>query len=161
MNRQLGMYILLLNFFLFLIGGLWVYSLNLKINWLSAPSVLDVAIKFLCPIVSTLFVLLTLKSIPSPIPDEENCMIDDLPPAEHFLLRPISGGVKLLGVIASLLSIYFLLEFCYSLYILSNLNLFGATNNPIQRLSIFFVVYLFNAICQPWYVWRTFRNVKR
>jgi hypothetical protein len=28
-----------------------------------------------------------------------------------------------------------------------------------QKFSMILVVFLFNAICQPLYVWRTFRNV--
>jgi hypothetical protein len=160
MNRSLAIYLLILDFFVFLIGAAAIYSLHETGSpWKPHSMVLFGAV-FLCPLCSVLYVFSTRHSFPSPEHETNTAIIDDLPSAEEIRFQPFSDTVKAIGIVTMLLSLGLFIEICYGIYAIyaNYFPLLHLRSN--SGLSIVFVVFLFNALCQPWYIWRTFNNVK-
>jgi membrane protein implicated in regulation of membrane protease activity len=160
MNRSLAIYLLILDFFVFLIGAAAIYALrDSGVMWKTNSLVLFAAV-FLCPLCSVLYIFSTRNSFPSPERETNTSIIDDLPSAEEIRFQPVSDTVKVLGVLAFLLSLGLFLEICYGIYAVYANYYPSLRSRSNSGLSVVFVVFLFNALCQPWYVWRTFNNVK-
>jgi len=159
MNRSLAIYLLILDFFVFLIGAAAIFSLRESAStWKMHSTVLFGAV-FLCPLCSVFYVFSTRNSFPSPEHETNTAIIDDLPSDEEIRFQPVSDTVKAVGILTLLLSLGLFVEICYGIYAVyaNYFPLFHLRSN--SGLSIVFVVFLFNALCQPWYVWRTFNNV--
>jgi hypothetical protein len=159
MNRPLALYLLILNFFLILIGGSELALVhNRDVIW-RVDFLLALGAMFVCAIASVLYIYHTRNSFSSPEPESIENVIDDLPRSEQPRFIPLPDWIKVCGVVASLLAILVFGETAYGLYILYKEGLLGAEFRSNSSLGVVFAVLLFNALCQPWYVWRTFLNV--
>jgi hypothetical protein len=160
MNRPLALYLLILDFFLLLIAGAEAYLLRSQTILWRTDFLFAVSAIFVCPVCSVIYIFQTRKSFPSPEPETSTQVIDDLPSDEVSRSSPIPNWVRALGLLCSFLAIAIFAETCYGLLQLYQSNALLLQFRTNSSLSVVFVVLLFNALCQPWYVWRTFLNVK-
>jgi hypothetical protein len=159
MNRPLALYLLILDFFLFLIAGAETYLLRHQSVLMRFDFLFALCALFACPVCSLIYIFYTRNSRPLPHPEEGGGVIDEVssPEATHGI--PLRNSIKACGVIASLLAVSVLGETCYGLFRLFQQDLLLVQFRTNSSLSVLLVVFLFNALCQPWYVWRTFLNV--
>ncbi len=160
MNRSLAIYLLVLDFFVLLIGVAAVYALRESTSIWGTHSLVLFAAVFLCPFCSVFYIFSTRNSFPSPEREINTGIIDDLPSAEEIKFQKVSDTVKVIGIVTFLLSLGLFIEICYGIYAVYANGISGIRFRSNSGLSVVFVVFLFNALCQPWYVWRTFNNVK-
>jgi hypothetical protein len=159
MNRSLAIYLLILDFFVFLIGAAGIYALRDSSAIMRTNSMILFGAVFLCPLCSVLYIFSTRNSFPSPERETDTAIIDDLPSGEEARFQPVSDTVKIIGILSFLLSFGLFIEICYGIYAVYEHYLPALRFRSNSGLSIVFVVFLFNALCQPWYVFRTFNNV--
>jgi hypothetical protein len=159
MNRSLALYLLILDFFLFLIAGAETYLLRHQAVLMRFDFLFALGALFVCPACSIIYVFYTRNSRPLPDPEEGEKVIDEILSHEATHGTPLSNSVKACGVVASLLALSVLAETGYGLFRLFREDLLLIQFRTNSSLSVVLVVFLFNAFCQPWYVWRTFLNV--
>ncbi len=159
MNRPLALYLLILDFFLVLIGGSELVVLQGQARLWRFDFMAALGSMFGCAACSVCYILSTRNSVPSPEPDTDLHVIDDFAGQAENRFQPIADWIKACGVVASVLALFVFLETIYGLLLLYREDLLGAELKMNSSLTVVFVVLFFNAFCQPWYVWRTFLNV--
>jgi|GEM_PF-2585773 hypothetical protein len=156
MTRALSFYILLLDFFMLIIAIMSFFMLLNHKPITGEGDKLLVGSMFLNSIFSVIYILYTRNTVSGIEYQRDQRVIDDLLPDDK--VAPITGGIKFCGVIAGALSAFILgtlvLPFAFT-YTDQEPRVHFESN-----ASIILVVIIFNAICQPWYVWKTFNNVK-
>jgi hypothetical protein len=159
MNRSLALYLLLLNFFLLLIAGAEVYLLRHQAILWRPDFFFALSALFVCPVCSTIYIFHSAKSQPVPDREDRETVIDEMLSRESTDGTPIPNGIKACGIVAAVLAVTIFGELTYGLFKLYELDLLLSQFRTNPSLSVVLVVLLFNALCQPWYVWRTFLNV--
>ena len=158
MRRALAVYVLLLDFFVLLIGIMY-FILNLRdpqaVEWgfmLSGPLLI------LCPVCS-FFYFLGMRNTSVPAPTEPlKGILDAVPdesPSQSYAL-----ATKAYGIVSCVFSGWLLIACIRLLYTYYQGGYMDSLSIQKPDITIIPVVLLFNAICQPLYVWKTFRNVK-
>ncbi|MFI5150751.1 MAG: hypothetical protein ACHQRM_13530 [Bacteroidia bacterium] len=160
MRRALAVFIILLNLFVMLIGVMYIAANFLVKQDLNAWMYCGAGpLLLLCPVSSFLFLVQTRNTVRPPAKGLLPKILDDLTP-EESKIHSLSNSAKAAGIFTGAGSIWLMVFCCYLLWRFYTNGRMDAQSFKKADMTIIPVVLLFNAICQPLYVWKTFRNVK-